>query len=88
MGEKVYNKKQEKILFVIRIIVSILVIIFTMLQLLKVWNKAIYVAVPLMGILLLFQSIQEWKKNRGVSIFILICSLFILICAIVVFLSL
>ena len=86
--EKEFYKKQNKVLFIIRIIASILVIIFGMLQLLGVWNKAIYVAEPLLGVVLLIQSIQEWKTNRGVSIFVLICSLFIFICAIVAFLSL
>lgn len=88
MGKEIYNKKQDKILFIIRIVASVLVIIFGMLQLLSVWNKAIYVVEPLLGVVLLIQSIQEWKTNRGVSVFVLICSLCIFICAVVAFFSL
>lgn len=80
--------KNEKILFITRLILSITVIIFALLQLLKVWEKAIYVSTPLMGVVLLIQSIQEWKSSRGVAIFGLICSLFILICTIVALFSL
>ena len=88
MEKEAYNKKQNKVLFLIRIIAASLVIIFGFLQLLDVWDKAIYVAEPLMGVVLLIQSIQEWKTNREVSIFSLVCSLFIFICAIVAFISL
>lgn len=69
-------------------IVSIAVITFALLQLLGIWDKAIYVSAPLMGLILLIQSIQEWKTSRGVAIFGLICSLFIFICTIVALYSL
>lgn len=80
--------KKEIILFNIRLIASILVIIFALLQLLGVWDRAIYVSAPLMGLVLLIQSIQEWKISRTSAIFGLICSLFIFICTIVAIFSL
>ena len=80
--------KNEKILFISRLITTIIVIVFALLQLLKIWDKAIYVSAPLMGVVLLIQSVQEWKTNRSVAIVSLICSLFIFICAIVAFSSL
>ena len=74
----------DKYMLVVRVAVSILVVLFAALQLLGVWDKAINVAAPLMGIALLFQSVQEWKKQRGVAIFGLCAALFIFGCAIVV----
>ncbi len=79
---------KDKILTIIRLVTSILVIVFALLQLLKIWDKAIYVAAPLVGVVLLIQGIQEFKDNRSVAIFSFGCSLFIFICALVAFLSL
>ena len=90
MRKEKRNKKfnQEKVLFAIRLVASIFVILFALLQLLKIWDKAIYVSAPLMGVVLLIQAMQEWKEERSVAIVSLLCSLFIFICAIVAFLSL
>ena len=74
----------EKLMLTVRIAASILVVIFAALQLLGVWDKAINLAAPLMGTVLLIQSVQEWKKQRGVAIFGLCAALFIFGCAIVV----
>ncbi len=74
----------DKFMLSVRIVASILVVIFAALQLLGVWDKAINLAAPLMGTVLLIQSVQEWKKQRGVAIFGLCAALFIFGCAIVV----
>lgn len=90
MKKEVWNKKSktEKFLFLTRLVASIIVMVFALIQLLGIWDKAIYVAAPLMGVAILIQSIGEWKTSRGVAIFGLICSAFIFICSIVAFLSL
>ncbi len=74
----------SKIMLIVRIIASICVVAFAALQLFGVWDKAINLAAPLMGIVLLIQSVQEWKQQRGVAIFGLCAALFIFGCAIVV----
>ena len=74
----------DKFMLIVRIVASILVVAFAALQLLGVWDKAINLAAPLMGIVLLIQSVQEWKKQCGVAIFGLCAALFIFGCAIVV----
>ena len=74
----------DKFMLIVRIVASILLVVFAALQLLGVWDKAINLAAPLMGIVLLIQSVQEWKKQRGVAIFGLCAALFIFGCAIVV----
>ena len=74
----------DKFMLIVRVVASILVVMFAALQLMDVWDKAINVAAPLMGIALLFQSVQEWKKQRGVAIFALCAALFIFGCGIVV----
>ena len=73
----------DKFMLIVRVVASILVVMFAALQLMGVWDKAINVAAPLMGIALLFQSVQEWKKQRGVAIFALCAALFIFGCGIV-----
>ena len=74
----------DKFMLIVRIVASILVVVFASLQLFGVWDKAINLAAPLMGVVLLIQSVQDWKKQRGVAIFGLCAALFIFGCAIVV----
>lgn len=75
----------EKVLIIMRIIISIIVLIASIVQLLGIYNKAINLAVPLLGLLLLVQSIQEWKASRGVAILGFCSAIFIFICSFVVF---
>lgn len=57
----------DKLLLVLRIIVSIAVLIGAALQITGVWDKALYVAVPLLSVLILIQSIQEHKEQKIAS---------------------
>ena len=75
----------EKTLLVLRIVVSLVVIVFAALQLSDVWDGAINYAVPLVGVQLLVTSIQEWKQNRVSSIVGFVCAVFVFACAIAVF---
>ena len=76
--------RADKFMLVVRVVASFLVVVFAALQLLGVWEKAINLAAPLMGIVLLIQSAQEWKQQRGVAILGLCAALFVFGCAIVV----
>ena len=64
-----WNEKStsDKVLLVLRIIVSITVLICAALQLTGVWNRALNIAVPLLSALILIQSIQEQKENKKAS---------------------
>ena len=74
----------NKVMLIVRIFASMCVVVFAALQLFGVWDRAINLAVPLMGIVLLIQSLQEWKLHRGVAIISLCAALFNFGCAIVV----
>lgn len=64
-----WNEKStaDKILFVLRIIVSIAVLVCAALQLICVWDDALNVAVPLLSVVILIQSIQEHKEQKKTS---------------------
>ena len=64
-----WNEKStaDKILLVLRIIVSIAVLIGAALQIMGVWDRALNIAVPLLSALILIQSIQEQKENKKAS---------------------
>ena len=64
-----WNEKStaDKVLLILRIIVSIAVLIGAALQLLGVWDKALNVAIPLLSVLILIQSIQEHKEQKKAS---------------------
>ena len=87
--KKSFNNKTniQIFMYILRFILSAAVIIFGLLQIFNVWNRAIYVSVPLMGVVLLIQSIQEWHKCRGTAILGFICTIFIFICTVVSFIS-
>ena len=64
-----WNEKStaDKVLLILRIIVSIAVLIGAALQLMGVWDRALNIAVPLLSALILIQSIQEQKENKKAS---------------------
>lgn len=74
----------DKTLSIARIVISVSVIVFSLLQLFDVWDKANNVTVPLMGLILLLSSIQDWKKSRSTAILTLCAAIFIFGCTIVV----
>lgn len=71
------NQTYEKVLSVIGIICSISIIILAGMHILGIWKTAINVSQPLMGLLMLIQGIQYWKKSKIVAIFSLCVALFI-----------
>lgn len=88
-NKDIKNGKQtyEKVLFIVGCICSISIIILASMQLLGIWEKAINVFEPLVVVLMLIQTIQNWKKNRPVAIVSLCAGIFIFIVAVLIFLT-
>lgn len=82
-----WNQKQtqEKVLYIMEIICSISIIILVSMQIFNIWENAIYVFEPLLGILMLIQAIQNWKKNKVLSLVALGAAIFIFLVAVFVF---
>jgi len=74
----------EKALLLFRIVISAAIVVFALLQLFEVWNKALYIAVPLMGVNSLLISVQEWKQSRISAIVSLCVAVFVFACTAVV----
>ncbi len=66
---------------------SLAVVILAVLQLAGVWENAAYVYMPLTGIVLLTQAVQNWRKQRSVAIFSLCTAAFILAVAVFILTS-
>ncbi len=64
-----WNEKStaDKIMLILRIVISIVVLVGAALQLTGVWDKALNVAIPLLSVLILIQSIQEHKEQKKTS---------------------
>ena len=64
-----WNEKStaDKTLLVLRIVISVVVLVGAVLQITGVWDKALNVAIPLLSVLILIQSIQEHKENKKAS---------------------
>ncbi|MBU3093840.1 hypothetical protein KPL35_17550 [Clostridium sp. CF011] len=68
-SKKQWSKKQtdEKVLSVLSNICSISIIIFACTQILGIWKIETNVFEPLVGVSMLIQAIQNWKKNKEVA---------------------
>ena len=64
-----WNEKStaDKIMLILRIVISIVVLIGAVLQITGVWDKALNIAIPLLSVLILIQSIQEHKEQKKAS---------------------
>ena len=64
-----WNEKSitDKIMLVLRIIISVVVLFGAVLQITGVWDKALNVSIPLLSVLILIQSIQEHKEQKKTS---------------------
>ena len=57
----------DKVMLVLRIIISVVVLAGAVLQITGVWDKALNVAIPLLSVLILIQSVQEHKEQKKAS---------------------
>ena len=76
------EKNHDKLFFAARLICSAVVIVFALLQIFGLWDKANFVAVPLLGVTLLLQSIQNRKSKRISAIIGFIAAAFVIACSI------
>ena len=64
-----WNEKTvaDKVMLLLRLLISVVVLVCAILQLCGVCNKALNIGVPLLSTLILIQSIQEQKENKKIS---------------------
>ena len=64
-----WNEKSaaDKTMLVLRIIISIVVMVTALLKLLDIWDNALVVAIPLLSVLILIQSVQEQRNHKKTS---------------------
>ncbi|MCM1370660.1 MAG: hypothetical protein NC181_02050 [Clostridium sp.] len=83
---KIENWEQKtlfmKILTIVGFIISASVIILSFLQIFDIWDKAINIFEPLLGVLMLIQTIENWNSNKKTAYYSLFVAIFIFIVAI------
>lgn len=79
------NQTDKRILNIISSICSISIIILVVMQILGVWKTAINAFEPLLGVLMLTQAIQNWKKNKVVAILSLCAAILTFLVVIIIF---
>ena len=86
MKLKDWNKKTIpfKILTIFGLIISITIVVLALMQIFNVWDKAINVFEPLLGVLMIIQAIENWKTNRTTAYLSLFVAIFIFIVAIII----
>ena len=75
----------QKVVTIISIIASLSVVVLAVLQIFDIWEQAIDVYMPLMGVTMLCQRYMQWNNSRKVAYFSIGTAAFIFICSIVVF---
>lgn len=75
----------HKLVTAISIPASLSVVVLAVLQIFDVWDQAVNVFMPLMGVTMLCQAYIQWNNSRKVAYFSIGTAVFIFICAIVVF---
>ena len=75
----------HKIVTIVSILTSLSVVVLAVLQMFDIWNQAINICVPMMGVTMLCQSYMQWNNSRKVAYFSIGTAAFIFICAIIVF---
>ena len=75
----------HKVVTIISILASLCVVVLAVLQIFEVWEQAINVFMPLMGVTMLCQSYMQWNNSRKIAYFSIGTAAFIFMCAIVVF---
>lgn len=75
----------HKIVTVVSLLSALSVIVLAVLQLLDIWNEAIDVCVPMMGVTMLCQAYTQWNSSRKVAFFSIGTAVFIFLCSIAVF---
>ena len=75
----------KKTVTVISIIVNLAIVIFAVLQVTNVLDRAVDICVPLMGVSMLCQAYVQWNTSRKVAYFSIGTAVFVFICSVVVF---
>lgn len=78
------NEKKERIIKITAVVLSTIVIIFSVLGLLDVIEFSLYITTPLLGVILALQAYIHWQKNKGVAIFSLCVAIFMIITTVIV----
>ena len=73
-----------KALTVLAIIMSVIVVVLSVLQILDVWEEAIDLIVPLMGLSQIINAIAQWKQSRQTARIMLACGILILVISVIV----
>ena len=89
MGHKFIVKWKEKslakkVLIVSILVLSISVIVLAIMQITGLWNNAIYVFEPLMGVVMILNALNIYKYNKRAAFFNFAVAVFIFIITFVI----
>ena len=61
-------KVPEKIVYVLRMLCGAGVIVFVLMDVMGMWEGAVQIYGPLLGMVILLQAVQYWKKDKFLAI--------------------
>ena len=82
MREKWKNLSSvHKAVVVVSGVASVFVSVFAVLELLNIWDSAIHVCIPLLGVVNLCQGYLQWDANRKTAYLGIAAAAFIFLCS-------
>ena len=76
-----------KILLILGLVISISIIILAILQLLGIYDEAINIFEPLLGVLMIIQAIENFKINKKLAVYSILVAIFIFLVFFVILLG-
>ena len=77
--------KKRRFLLAAQLLCSAAVVVLAVLQLIGAWEKALYAAEPLLGVVLLLNGALNWNRKRAAAAASIVAAVFVWLCAAAVF---
>lgn len=68
---------ERKAMTVLIVLCLVVVGVMAILQMLGIWNRAVHVYEPIIGLALLLQAVRNWRSNRVAAIVLLCTAIFL-----------
>jgi len=81
------KSRLDKVLFIAQIVLSAVVIILSIVKLAGIWDNALYVVEPLMGLVMFMMSWQNRNNNKILSLLCLAVGIFVIIVTIRIYMG-
>lgn len=74
------TRRLHKFIAMLTVFMSLSVVVIAVLQILELWNEAMKLCLPIMGIIMFCQAFLQWETNRKIAYFSIAAATFSFVC--------